>query len=166
MWRPGFPYREEDAGRIHGWHRAACIYSWHHRGTQKQPGLVMGLDRGGSCRGRAFRVMPENWEAVQAYLDEREMVTAVYQRRFVRVALDDGRVVTALTYVVNRAHDQYAGRLRASQAARLLVRGRGVSGACYDYFRATRESLLSLGIRDATIDAAIDAAEGLLLRGC
>ena len=52
-----------------------------HRGTEREPGLVLGLDRGGTCRGVAFRVAPRDWDGVVAYLRAREQVTSVYRER-------------------------------------------------------------------------------------
>ena len=75
MWRPGFPYVEKQRAVLHGRRRAFCIYSVHHRGVPEAPGLVLGLAPGGSVRGIAFRVAPEDWPGVQSYLLEREQPT-------------------------------------------------------------------------------------------
>ena len=74
MWRPGFDYVERHAAWIEGYHRALCVYSHVHRGTPERPGLVMGLDAGGDCRGVAFLVAPERRDATLAYLRARELV--------------------------------------------------------------------------------------------
>ena len=148
MWRPGFAYLERRHARLQGYHRALCVLSHHHRGTPERPGLVLGLDRGGSCHGVAFRVEGVEAEATVAYLREREQVTSVYLERRLRVRLDDGRRVEAVTYVVDRAHAQYAGRLADEEVLRLVRQGVGVSGVNPDYVRSTQEHLLGMGVRD------------------
>ena len=113
MWRPGFPFEAQAPGLLNGAHRALCVYSIMHRGTREQPGLVLGLDRGGACRGLAYRVTQGAEEQTVAYLREREQVTEVYleARRTVRLLDGSGRAVKALTYLANPKHEQYAGRL-------------------------------------------------------
>ncbi|HAY49272.1 MAG TPA: gamma-glutamylcyclotransferase, partial [Thalassospira sp.] len=74
LWRPGFEFTERSRALLRGYHRSFCIYSHHYRGTPENPGLVLGLNAGGECVGNAFRIAPENWNAVKAYLDERELV--------------------------------------------------------------------------------------------
>lgn len=149
MWRPGFAATEARRARLSGYRRALCVLSHVHRGTRERPGLVLGLDRGGACVGRAFRVAAADAEATLAYLRERELVTHVYLERRLAVRLDDGRHVSAVAYVVDRGHEQYAGPLHAEDAAALVrSAATGVSGVNADYVRATVEHLRELGIRD------------------
>ncbi|HEY8564291.1 MAG TPA: gamma-glutamylcyclotransferase [Beijerinckiaceae bacterium] len=148
MWRPGFAYLERRHARLQGYHRALCVLSHHHRGTPQRPGLVLGLDRGGSCHGVAFRVEGAEAEATIAYLREREQVTSVYLERRLAVRLDDGRRTEAVTYIVDRAHPQYAGRLPEDEVLRLVRQGVGVSGINPDYVRSTQEHLVGMGVRD------------------
>jgi len=152
MWKPGFDFVERRIATIHGFHRAPCIYSHVHRGTPDKPGLVFGLDSGGSCRGIAFRVAAEHHPATVAYLREREQVTLVYVERLVRAILDDGRHVAALTYVADRKHQQYAGKLSPAETLRLVRQGQGQSGANPDYIRNTRDHLTELGLVDHRLD--------------
>ncbi len=137
---------------VRGYHRALCVYSHVHRGTPERPGLVLGLDRGGSCKGIAFRVSEAEAAATIAYLRGREQVTLVYRELYLRTRLDDGRSVAALSYAVDRKHFQYAGRLDRGELERLVLQGQGVSGANPDYVRNTQAHLAELGIVDATLD--------------
>jgi cation transport protein ChaC len=149
IWRPGFAHVEARRAHLHGYRRAMCIYSHVHRGTRERPGLVLGLDRGGSCVGMAFRVPGALQAEVMAYLRERELVTNVYLERHVTVRLEDGGgAVPAVTYVADRAHEQYAGALDEAKAARLVSGAVGQSGPNEAYLSSTIEHLQALGIRD------------------
>ena len=152
MWRPGFPYAEAAPARLHGYHRSLCIYSIVHRGTPEQPGLVLGLDRGGSCRGFAFRIDPAEEAETLAYVDGRELVTDVYRRKRLPVAVG-GRRVLAWCYVVRREHPQYAGRLAEDRLLDLVQRGAGRSGNCRDYLLSTVTHLEAMGIVDGPLHA-------------
>lgn len=152
MWHPGFAFVERQTATVLGYHRALCVYSHVHRGTPEKPGLVLGLDRGGSCKGIAFCVTAAMADKTIAYLREREQVTSVYRELHLQARLADGRRVMALSYAADRCHDQYAGRLERSELERLVLQGHGVSGANPEYVRNTQLRLSELGIRDATLD--------------
>ncbi|WP_378948250.1 gamma-glutamylcyclotransferase [Mesorhizobium sp. ANAO-SY3R2] len=148
MWRPGFAHVETRRARLMGFRRSLCIRSWVHRGTEQRPGLVLGLDRGGSCVGLAFRVPGDLRDEVLAYLRERELVTNVYLERALRIRLDDGNVAEAICYIADRNHRQYAGNLDAAHAAEIVSGAAGQSGRNEDYVASTVEHLRALGIRD------------------
>src|SRR5262249_53686825 len=78
MWRPGFEFIEQAPARLIGEHRALCVYSFDHRGTPEKPGLVLGLDRGGACRGIAYRVAAKLRDRTVDYWGSREQNTQVY----------------------------------------------------------------------------------------
>lgn len=147
MWKPGFPHGEARPARIHGYHRALCVWSWVHRGTRERPGLVLGLDRGGSCIGIAHRVSAGDRDAVVEYLYARELVTNVYVPVVRPIHIEDVGRVAALAFIVDRGHDQYAGDLSAAHAARTIRDARGRSGANPEYFANTMAHLEALGIR-------------------
>lgn len=151
MWRPGFSFLERRLATVRGYHRALCVYSHVHRGTPQRPGLVLGLDRGGSCKGIAFRVAAAEAAETIAYLRVREQATLVYRELHLRARLEDSRSVTALSYAADRSHGQYAGRLDREELARLVLQGEGVSGANPEYVRNTHAHLAELGIHDATL---------------
>lgn len=146
MWRPDFPYLESHPALLRGYHRALCVYSTVYRGTPEQPGLVMGLDCGGSCRGRAFLLAADDVPHVMEYLHEREMDTNVYIPKFLNVRLDDGRRVKAYHFIVRRDHVQYTGKLDIDDAAKLVRRGVGPKGTSLEYLENTLEHLDELGI--------------------
>lgn len=159
MWRPGFPFVERRHAHLHGYHRTLCVLSHVHRGTPENPGLVLGLDRGGRCHGVAFLVAKEEAEATIHYLREREQVTSVYLERSLPVRLDDGRTVTALGYVADRKHEQYAGDLSFEEVLALVRQGRGISGANPDYVRSTHEHLFSMGVIDPLMQRLVEALD-------
>ncbi|MCR9139639.1 MAG: gamma-glutamylcyclotransferase [Alphaproteobacteria bacterium] len=148
MWRPGFDYAEAVRGRLFGFRRALCIYSYVHRGTPERPGLVLGLDRGGSCTGMVFRVRGRDRDPVMAALRERELVTNVYIERHLPVHLPTGDRVTAVCYIADRQHRQFAGSLHADEAARRIAVSSGQSGHNIDYVTSTLTHLLDMNIRD------------------
>jgi len=153
MWNPGFAVAERRAATLKGAHRSLCVHSWVHRGTREQPGLVLGLDRGGSCRGAAFRVAQADAEEALAYLRARELVTDVYKEVWRPVRFDDGNTIEALAYVVDRAHVQYAGRMPEDEMVRIVASSRGRSGLNIDYLMSTLEHLRAEGIFDARLEA-------------
>ncbi len=154
MWRPGFAFVEQVPARLDGAHRALCVYSWVHRGTREKPGLVLGLDRGGSCRGVAYRVAGANRDTVLAYLRERELVTGVYREvwRTVHFAGGPRPPAKALTYLAERGHVQYAGRLPRETLLAMVRDGAGQSGANRDYVINTAAHLKALGLGDRLLD--------------
>lgn len=155
IWRPGFEHEERARARLAGFHRSLCIRSHVHRGTPERPGLVFGLDRGGSCVGMAFRVAARNRAATVAYLRERELVTNVYLETTLPVRLFDGRAVRALAYVVDRTHSQYAGRLDSTQAAAAVAHSHGQSGANVDYVRSALAEIQALGLTDRWLEDVV-----------
>ena len=150
MWRPGFEFLERVPARLIGEHRALCVYSFDHRGTPEKPGLVLGLDRGGACSGIAFRVAGHLRNHTIHYLREREQTTNVYREVTRSVWLHDEarQRISALTYVVDRGHVQYAGRLSLAEQLRHVLQGHGRSGNNRDYVLSTVKSIEAQGFRD------------------
>src|ERR1700676_3518354 len=153
MWRPGFAYLERVSARLIGLHRALCVFSFVHRGTPERPGLVLGLDRGGMCRGIAFRVAAAARGKTIAYLRAREQVTTVYLETMRRIELEEHarRQVRALCFVVDRSHVQYAGRLTLAQCVHHVQQGHGRSGANREYVLETVQALEALGYRETDL---------------
>jgi cation transport protein ChaC len=153
MWRPGFAHLECVPARLIGLHRSLCVFSFVHRGTPERPGLVLGLDRGGMCRGIAFRVAAARRAETIAYLRAREQVTTVYVETIRQIELEDElrRRVRALCYVVDRSHVQYAGRLTLAERLHHVRQGHGKSGSNPDYVLETVRALEALGYREGEL---------------
>jgi glutathione-specific gamma-glutamylcyclotransferase len=153
MWRPGFDFLERRHARLVGAHRALCVFSFVHRGTPEKPGLVLGLDRGGNCRGVAYRVAAEKRADTTAYLRAREQVTFVYRETWRTVWLDDDpqQGVHALCYMVDRGHRQYAGRLALEKQLHFVRQGHGRSGNNRDYVLAAVKEIEAQGYRDKAL---------------
>ncbi|HYD68457.1 gamma-glutamylcyclotransferase [Azospirillum sp.] len=162
MWNPGFPFEERHAAVLHGYHRRFCVSSHRYRGTPERPGLVLGLDRGGSCRGIAFRVAAGNVPAALDYLWEREMITRVYRPKRLPVhVLGGGPVVEACTFVVDRRHRQYCGCLDETHMAERIAGCCGERGPNVEYLANTVDHLEQLGIHDARLARLMAAVRRL-----
>ena len=152
MWRPGFAYARRCKALLRGWRRSLCVFSHVYRGSPDRPGLVLGLDRGGACPGVAFEVDAALREATIRYLREREQVTAVYLERVAPVTLECGGRVLAVTYVADRLHGQYAGRLDREAMLEYVRGGKGQSGDNAQYVLETYDHLQAIGVRDRDLE--------------
>jgi len=162
MWRPGFEFLERRHARVIGAHRALCVYSFVHRGTPQRPGLVLGLDRGGNCRGIAYRVAAAKRAATIDYLRAREQVTLVYREAYRAIWLDDDpqQNVRAVCYMVDRGHRQYAGRLPLDRQLHFVRQGHGRSGNNRDYVLATVKEIEAQGYRDDGLHMLAEKLKG------
>lgn len=151
MWRPGFQFEEQCTAILYGMHRSLCILSHVHRGTPDQPGLVLGLDQGGSCKGMAFRVGNKQWPETLSYLRAREQVTMVYKETSRLIHLNDGKHVKALAYIADRTHVQFAGLMDRKTQATLICKAKGLSGHNIEYVQNTVSHLDMLGIYDKSL---------------
>lgn len=162
MWRPEFPHVERARATVVGYHRAFCVASTHHRGTEVRPGLVLGLDRGGACVGVAYRVDGAQAAATLAYLRDRELIYGVYRQANVIAQLDTNpdREVSAIAYVVERAHPSWMGRLAPDQQIALIRGARGLSGTNLDYLINSVRHLRDLGIVEPSLERLAARAAG------
>ena len=163
MWDPGFSYARSCSALLRGYHRAFCVYSNRYRGTPEKPGLVLGLDRGGACRGVAYMVARHQIEITLENLWAREMPRRTYRPRLVHVDVA-GERVRALTFIADPAHPSYAGRLPLEEVAALIARGVGARGANIEYLVNTLRHLDALGVRDPGLRRIHSAVEKLQAR--
>ena len=177
MWNPGFPFLESHPALVRGYHRSFCVESTHYRGTKEKPGLVLGLDRGGACRGRAYKVCRTQGKTVSDYLHEREMLSGIYEPRWLRATLmpaagspmevpstsdsppSQPRVVAAAAFVVDRRHEAYR-RLQADQVAEQILQGIGTKGTNVAYLENTVRHLDELGVADCPLHDVLRLVEG------
>jgi cation transport protein ChaC len=147
MWRPEFAFAESRIGTVRGFHRRFCLLQRRFRGTPERPGFVLALDRGGSCRGVAFRLAGTNLRETLMPVWRREMRGRGYVARWLPVATEAG-TVSALTFLVNRASDRYSGRLTEAEIADRIAVACGHLGPSAEYLFRTVEACEALGIRD------------------
>lgn len=151
IWRPEFDFSERRLARLHDHHRSLCLWSRVNRGTPEVPGLVFGLDHGGSCSGVVFRIpgqaVPETFDALWA----REMSTGAYLPRWLPCDTEAGEV-SALAFVIDRTGSGYVPRLPEDDLVRIILRASGTFGPCIDYVLQTAEALKACGICDDHLD--------------
>jgi cation transport protein ChaC len=147
IWNPLFRFEERHVARLHGFHRRFCLWSHVGRGSPKKPGLVLGLDSGGSCRGVVFRIRAGQAQNELRLLWRREMVLGSYCPRWLKVSTGD-RDMNAIAFIVNRNHASYAGRLPLEAVLKAMVSTRGYLGTPAEYLHETIRGLLAHGVRD------------------
>ncbi|KIN70756.1 Cation transport protein ChaC [Sulfitobacter noctilucae] len=154
LWNPGFPVAESVIGTLPGYARSFCMRSIHHRGTEEDPGLVLALDEqpDHACSGMALRVAEGEEEKTLAYLRERELVSAAYLEKNLDVMLEDGRIVTAVVYVIDESHGQYCGGLPLEDQAQIIAHAVGGRGPNTEYLYNTAEHLQQVGLQDPDLD--------------
>jgi cation transport protein ChaC len=152
IWRPPVTFVERRAGLLRGWHRAFCLKTTRWRGTGETPGLMMALERGGSCRGMLLKIDPADAAKDLETIWRREIGVKPVNHiaRHVAVRTEDGPVM-ALTFTANPAGRSYVGRLGVEATADILATAVGHWGSCADYLRQTVEELEAAGLRDRSL---------------
>ncbi|MDJ0823886.1 MAG: gamma-glutamylcyclotransferase [Rhodobacter sp.] len=153
MWNPGFAFEERVLATLPGYARTFCMRSIHHRGTSAEPGLVLALDvhPETECHGLAFSVHRDRAEPTLEYLRERELISSAYLEKVLQIALQDGRQVAAVAYVVDPDHVQYCGGLPLDEQAGIIATAVGGRGPNTEYLYNTVSHLDELGIEDAEL---------------
>ncbi|TNC12290.1 gamma-glutamylcyclotransferase [Methylobacterium terricola] len=152
MWRPEFPFAERRVARLRGWHRRFCLWQPGFRGTPERPGVMLALDRGGQCRGFAYRIAGDGSpgetlrEAIQPVW-RREMRGRGYASRWLTAETADGPV-PVLAFVADRAGARYAGRLSEAGIAARIAAACGPTGPSAEYLLNTVTACEAMGIRD------------------
>lgn len=165
MWDPPFPPADSEPARIYGYHRSFCVSSENYRGTPENPGLSLGLDRGGSCRGLALYVDEASRDHAIREIEAREMAhDPIYICRPIRLQLPD-RTVEGYTLVVNRKDRIFAGRLDFEETARRIASSAGKRGPNIDYLANTVAHMDEMGIREGHLHQLLRRATQLRNNG-
>ncbi|WP_298283330.1 gamma-glutamylcyclotransferase [Acidocella sp.] len=147
IWNPAFEYVETRCVLLRGWHRRFCLKMYMGRGTIENPGLMLALDRGGACRGLAFRIAAGKLREELGLVWQREMYGGSYNARWVTL-LHKGKSFKGLTFVSNHSHPRYTRELSLEQSAAMIARAHGELGTCREYLENTIAHLAELGVRD------------------
>lgn len=156
IWKPDFTVQETVPAVLRGYHRSLCLQSRVNRGTPDCPGLVFGLDRGGSCRGVALRLAAADIEQVFPQLWAREMGTGAYTPRWMPCSTPHG-TVHALAFVMRRSHPAYVPDMPMDEVVATILRASGHCGPCVDYVVQTDLALKQAGIVDSRLKTIIHA---------
>lgn len=147
IWRPEFSYQERYPALLHGYHRKLCLWSRINRGTPEHPGLVFGLDAGGSCRGIVFRIAADHVPSTADALWQREMPSGAYTPKWLNCRTERGNV-KALTFIMNRNTDAYVPSLPLDRLVSIISSAHGTYGPCLEYVLETAQALKQSNIHD------------------
>lgn len=162
MWNPVIEFAEQQPGQLEDWRRSFCFWMPMGRGTPELPGLMLALERGGSCEGIAYRLAPHQVRSELAIVWNREMLAGVYMPQWVPITLRDGRTVTAVTFVVDTSHCQYCGSdLTMERKVHHIAFAEGRRGACRDYLINTAVHARALGIHDPYLEELMEGVARL-----
>lgn len=159
IWKPEFEFEAREPARIHGYHRRLCLRSVSYRGTHECPGIVAGLDRGGSCLGMAYRVGATDVPEVFRQLWQREMFLGSYRPTWMQARLRSGAHAEALAFVVRRDAFNYGGHLSEDELIEILASACGSKGTSLEYLQRTVAALHEAGLRDPHLERLAHRAE-------
>ncbi|HUZ75115.1 MAG TPA: gamma-glutamylcyclotransferase [Stellaceae bacterium] len=161
IWNPMVEFVERRVATVRGYHRRFCLWSHLGRGSAHAPGLILGLERGGVCRGVAYRIAAARAQEELELVWRREMATTVYCPRWVSMPTPEG-AGRAIAFVVNRSHPRYAGLLSEAEIAAAIARAKGPLGPCAAYLFNTVEHLEALGVPDRRLGRLRDQVRAAL----
>lgn len=150
IWKPACDIVEQRIATARGWHRSFCLgWDRRFRGTKERPGLMLALDRGGTCKGVVQLLPPDAVEANLGKLLRREMLTrpSPFPPRWVSAETISGSL-RAITFAIDRKSEAYIGGLSAEEVADVLATAVGHWGSMADYLHNTVKHLEGLAIED------------------
>jgi cation transport protein ChaC len=156
IYNPIIAHEQRLIARIHGYHRRFCLWTQIGRGSPECPGLVLSLDRGGSCVGVGFKLQPDTAIAELDLLWRREMMTLAYNARWLRLHTDDG-IKHGLAFVANPQRPAYAPPMPFEDLVTTVATAIGFNGPCHDYLFDTVAGMTDCGIRDHSMEKLANA---------
>lgn len=160
MWNPGFQPKEKRKALLRGWHRRFCVASTEFRGTPKKPGLSLGLDCGGSCRGLALCIAESDRDEVFTYIEKREMKEKIYKCRKVEVSTEVAKIF-AYTLIVDRNHKLYVASKEIDKIVYQIKEAKGIKGKNKDYLKSTVKHLQRLEINDKSLHTILKRVDNV-----
>ena len=148
IWNPAFHYEDRFGATLEGYHRSFCLWAPIGRGTPDFPGLVLGLDQGGSCEGVVYRIRRDHVKQELDIIWAREMVAASYIPCWLDVTAADGTKSKAISFVIDCNHERYTGDVEHAETVHHIAHARGELGPCAEYLQNTITSLDFLNIHD------------------
>jgi len=153
IWNPSVEFVEQRSCTINGFHRKFCFWTTLSRGSEAQPGLMVGLIEGGSCGGMAFRISRHKAATELDVLYRREMSHFVYKPLWIEaICAQTETTVNALTFVVDTSNERYAAELSQPEVIRSIATAAGPLGSNCDYLFQLVENLNKLGFKDSEIE--------------
>lgn len=148
LWNPAFHFEKSEQARLYGFRRHFCLHMSIGRGSPEQPGIMLALDKGGSCNGRAFLIRPEEVESETRILWMREMMSGAYLPHWGPMRLQNGSSVNGLTFIVNRTHSRYLADLSEAETLARLASAEGHLGSAREYLENTIDHLDEINVKD------------------
>lgn len=162
MWNPALEFDESSTGTLTGWHRAFCLRLTAGRGTVCQPGRMLALKEGRRTTGVAYRLPEAMLTEELTLLWKREMITGCYLPSWCKLALDDGRVVNALVFIIDPRHPLYESDTRSQTIAPLIASASGPLGTNAQYLFSLEQELIKLGMQDDCLNDLVNKVRVLL----
>jgi len=147
IWNPAFHFERSAHALLYGYHRAFCLWTPLGRGSPENPGLILGLERGGSCHGMAFKLHEDQIEEELDVVWAREMPTGSYEPTWVRLH-SGGETLHAIAFVIKRDQPRYACKIPIETVAKSIATAEGPLGTCSEYLFRTVEALDKMNVPD------------------
>ena len=156
MWNPALNVTESRPARVTGWTRSFCLQLIIGRAMPDKPGLMLAIEPGEGMTGVVHRIDRACVDSETTILWMREMLSGAYTSVWIDCDTDDGPV-RAITFVINKSHNRYAGTLPLDEQARRIATAEGQAGNNRDYLYRCHAELKRMGVADPYVEALFSA---------